>query len=77
MVDFITVNADIITSGGNGSVTLNAADSVIQNANITTSGSGVVTLNAEGGNVTMAPGTTTTVEEGKDTHCSRIPDKEV
>ena len=69
-VDDLTINAPITASGGNGSLTLMAGDSVLQNANVSAAGTGNVAATATAGNVTMAGGTSTTVANGNVTYAA-------
>ena len=62
LVDILRILANIIANGG--TISLGAADGVDQNGNVSTSGSGGVNVSSEEGDVTMAPGTSTTVEQG-------------
>ena len=60
--DLLTLNGSL-TSTGDGSINLTAADGITQNADITTHG-GTVTSEVLGGNLVMAAGTATTTYGG-------------
>ncbi|NCQ31950.1 MAG: hypothetical protein GW802_31870 [Armatimonadetes bacterium] len=64
LLDNITVNAPITATGGNGTLTLLAADSVVQNANLSAVGTGGVVVTATLGSLVTASGTSTATQNG-------------
>ena len=61
--DDLTLSGPVGTSGSTASIALSAGDDLDQNANVTTNG-GAVSALSETGNISMAPGTTTSTGGG-------------